>query len=132
MSYTTDYHDSSKRHWKDAEALRRGNSTDSAAYHYGFAAECAIKHAISALLPVNASMWKHISIDPSKDFRAIAVKKLVGRVAEPLRKLLLEQTYFKDWDVAMRYAPTGAVAKNSCDEWAKHARRTLAASGITP
>ncbi len=128
--YPSDFRDSATRHFRDAETLKVAQLVDSAAYHYGIAAECAIKVVI-APTGVDSQARKHISRTPEKDLRSIAMLRLRGRRSAPLLKLLQMPGFFANWDVEMRYAVSGSVAPAQCDTWRNHCRRTLGAAGIS-
>jgi hypothetical protein len=130
MPFRTDLTEAAGRHWRDAESLRTSGADDSAGYHYGFAAECALKAAVRADPDNDHTVRKHLSTTPQKDLRPVIRLRLTGRHHQILRRLLAMQNYFADWDVSMRYAPNGSIDPAKCELWRNHSLRTLRASGI--
>jgi hypothetical protein len=130
VTYRTDFAQSAHRHFVDAEKLRAAASTDAAGYHYGFAAECALKLIVKARPDVDPTIRKHLSSVPNQDLRGVIRARLSGRRHGPIRTLLSMRSYFDQWDVEMRYAPNGTITAQKQDLWRSHARRTIYAAGI--
>jgi hypothetical protein len=129
MDYITDYVQSARRHWQDAELLYGNARMDAAGYHYGFAAECGLKHALGKQAS-SGIVLRHFGCSPVDNLRTRALRLLGGRRASALVPLLKSATLLDGWCVAMRYAPTGIVTGERCAAWRKDASRLLGAAGI--
>lgn len=68
------YKDAAIRHYTDATVLRQANKLDNAGHLVGFAAECAIKHAIASFNPDTKNLKVHFP-----DFLGVARKHLDSR-----------------------------------------------------
>ena len=49
MPHPADFHDAHRRHWQDAELLRKHGRWANADQLYGFSAECGLKAVMKAL-----------------------------------------------------------------------------------
>jgi HEPN domain-containing protein len=116
------------RHYKDAETLAGKKRYDNAGHLIGFAAECAIKHAIVIF---HQDEPPHLHLP---DLANKALLKIHGRNAHyhPMRKLLetTRNGFFDDWRVTARYEADG-VKMHTYEKWEKLARRAISAAGLT-
>src|SRR5688500_13868723 len=99
------YKDAAARHWKDGKHLADVGRLDNADHLYGFAAECAIKHAIQ-LSTNGRSSGERVHIN--KLWHSMSLQSL-QRAFLPLYGLLQTASPFADWDVSQRYEGTGFV-----------------------
>jgi hypothetical protein len=130
MIYQTDYRQAAQRHWQDAELLLRSLRIDAAGYHYGFAAECAVKHALEVYVPGGDMIRRHFGGSSTDDLRTSALKRLGGRRAPALVAILRSGALLDRWCIGMRYAPTTTITDEQCAAWRKDASRLLGAAGI--
>ena len=114
------------RHYDDAEYLASQNRFDGAGHFIGFAAECAIKHAVESVRPSAAAPYLHLPelIDAAK-------KNFRGHRHKHLLVLLQMTSYFAGWTVRARYFADGAVGQVQYEQWRQHAQRTFAATGLS-
>ena len=122
---TEAYDQAAIRHYEDAVLLAVDERWDGAGHLIGFAAECALKHAIVSLRPDKNAPHKHLP-----DLREIAKRHLTSRAHKGLQRLLSQPDYFAGWVVEARYAATDTVSAETYDGWQTHASRTLAAAGL--
>jgi len=106
MAYDVHLEQSAKRHYDDGVLLMDNRRFDAAGYHFGFAAECAIKHLMreTGVMTNDRAIWEHFP-----DLRILALQSISGRTAGPLRTLLERKNFMQFWDVRMRYAPNGSI-----------------------
>lgn len=121
MAFSTDYECATWRHFNDAEHLQAAGRIPNAGYHFGVAAECAFKTALSRAgahnLPHNSPinpMWKHFGNGTgSGALKQKAMAFCTGRLAAPLIKLYSlasDPNFMSDWEIRMRYAPDHDVS----------------------
>jgi hypothetical protein len=122
MAFTKDMRAAGQRHYADGVKLFDERRFDNAGYHFGFAAECAVKQRLldCGVAPEDEAVWKHW---PS--LRALALLAISSRSASDLRNLLAPQNYMSEWDVTMRYAGNSAVNEQLAQRWKDHANRAL-------
>lgn len=74
-----------QRHFIDAKHLHANKKYDNAGYHFGWAAECAVKSLLqkSGIFDGDAVMWAHFP-----KLRALAAIARQGRGAAPLKRLV--------------------------------------------
>lgn len=122
---TENYAASGLRHLTDAETLALSRRWGGAGHLVGFAAECAIKHAISTLRPLAGVPQKHFP-----DIVPIARKHLKSRRHSALYTVLRLPALMDGWNVALRYSSDGAVREAHFRVWQNHAIRLLSAAGL--
>lgn len=122
MAYDVHLEQSAKRHYDDGVLLMNHRRFDAAGYHFGFAAECAVKHLIrdAGVMTNDPAIWEHFP-----ELRALALQSLSGRAAGPIRILLERDSFMQFWDVRMRYAPNGSVKADMAERWRKHADEAM-------
>jgi hypothetical protein len=111
------------RHFHDACKLQDESRRDNAAYHFGLAAECAVKHQLRVQHNVqtdHGAIWAHWP-----ELRLRALDSLHGRSAAPLRTMMQRDNYLQHWDIKMRYAPTGTIGEAQLDRWHEHADEAM-------
>lgn len=123
------YEQAAVRHYDDAVRLAGDGRYDGAGHLVGFAAECAIKHALGIAEPQNGELRVHLP-----DLAAAARRRFAGRNARqnPMRNLL-EATrggFLSDWNVSFRYFQDGQVGQAQFEVWEKMAKRSLAAANL--
>lgn len=119
------YDQAALRHFSDAEYLAARKSFDGAGHLIGFAAEYALKHAITSLRPDLDAPQKHFP-----DLRHLARKHLNARTHGGLHRLLSAADYLDGWSVDGRYAADGAVTEDTYRRWREQASRSLGAAGL--
>lgn len=123
------YGDAAKRHYVDAQSLAAAQRYDNAGHLIGFAAECALKHALDLHEPAAENPKLHLP-----HIAEVMLKRLKSRNPKTatLRTLLLQKRnlFFNDYDVSGRYSATGVVTRATYDQWEALARRTFGAAGI--
>jgi hypothetical protein len=119
------YEQAAVRHYLDAEQLAGAGRLDGAGHLMGFAAECAIKHAISSLRPAAQAPDRHLP-----ELVEAAKKVLQGVRSSSLLALFRTPGYFAGWCVECRYHADGAVTAVQYEQWKRHTQRTLAAAQL--
>ena len=118
-----DYPGASRRHYSNAIDLNDAGQFDNAGHLIGFAAECAIKHAIQ--LRGEQSARVHLP-----DLAAAARRSFNGgRRRAPIFNLL-KGDVLKGWSVDQRYSPTGYITSTTVLSWIGESRRLMAAAGV--
>lgn len=123
MAYTADMDSAANRHFVDGCKLQDESRLDNAAYHFGLAAECAVKHQLQrhhSVLTDHPAYWKHWP-----DLRPLVLDALRGRSAAPLRGLMQRDNYLQHWSIEMRYAATGTVSPAQTVRWRAHADEAM-------
>lgn len=125
------YDHAAHRHLRVAETLRAAGELDDAGYHFGFAGECAVKHALRASGVENAlagrqpnPMRSHFPTlrQAIAEARSLIQLHATGRLAGPIAAIVLAPGFadrFARWDIRIRYADTGCtpVAEADCARW---------------
>lgn len=114
MTYNIDLKTASLRHYKDGRKLHDDNRFDNAGYHYGFAAECAVKRCLQSIgvRDDDEAIWAHFPT-----LRNLALFSISTRSATPLRNALTRDSFMQFWDVKMRYANNGAIDAKYAEKW---------------
>ncbi|EXJ13213.1 hypothetical protein [Imhoffiella purpurea] len=114
MAYDVHLEQSATRHYQDGKLLMDNRRLDAAGYHFGFAAECAIKHLMreAGVMTDDPAIWAHFP-----GLRVLALQSISGRMAGPLRTLLERENFMQLWDVRMRYAPNGSIEADKVERW---------------
>ena len=120
--YASAYETATRRHWRSAEKLYK--------YHFGFAAECAVKHALDRRFLVGPAPYAHFAEGEPNDLRAMALRRLQGRRAVSLVAVLRNDQFLKNWHISMRYAVDGTVDEARCAAWRRNAQGVMAAIEI--
>lgn len=122
MAYAIDLEKSASRHYDDGCTLFDSKRFDNAGYHFGLAAECAIKQQLQncGVSVGDAAMWEHFP-----EMRNLALQALSGRAAAPLMTLLGRDSFMQFWHVKMRYAPNGAIAQDRAERRRKDANLAI-------
>ena len=126
--YPEDYRAAAMRNWRDAEVLKHVAAFANCGYHYGFAAECAVKRRFRA--EQACPTVRPTGVAPAKDFRRTALLRLSGRRSGALVGLLRNPEYFRGWAVEMRYSRDADVDEASCTKWRQDALFTMRAAEI--
>lgn len=122
MAYVTNMRAAGQRHYADGIKLFDDRRFDNAGYHFGFAAECAVKQRLleCGVAQEDDAVWKHW---PS--LRTLALLAIASRSAADLRRVLAPANYMAQWDVTMRYAGNAAVDEPPARRWKDHANLAL-------
>lgn len=102
--------------------LQNDNRFNNAGYHYGFAAECAVKRCLLnvGVRENDNAIWTHFP-----DLRNIALLSIHTRNAAPLRKMLKRSNFMQFWDTKMRYASDGAIDGKRAEKWRSDADEVI-------
>lgn len=122
MAYEPNMAVAANRHYEDGRGLVERKRFDNAGYHYGLAAECAIKGKLLDLgVPENDNaIWKHWP-----ELKTLALLSISGRRAAALRALLSDGRFMQGWEVKMRYSDNGKVSQKLVDGWENDANRAI-------
>lgn len=122
MSYLTDMNDAAARHYHDGCKLMADNRIDNAGYHFGLAAECAIKSILQSagVRDDDPAIWQHFP-----DLKPVALQSIHGRTAAPVRGLLERDNFMQRWAISMRYAKTGSIDRPTAERWRDQADEAM-------
>lgn len=130
MAFNANMEAAARRHLAAAVALRKCRHDHAAAYLFGIAAECAVK-----AMMVEAGVYpsQPRSNDPHYDhfpqLRTAALDRLDGRRGATLSRLLQNSTFMGNWTITIRYAEGKDINPKWIDDWAEHARQSVASIG---
>ncbi len=122
MAYDSDMEQAANRHYRDGKKLQDSNCIDNAGYHYGFAAECAIKHRLlkAGVREDDTAMWLHFH-----ELRTYALLAIARRTDKDLYDLINQSNFMQEWGIRMRYAKNGSVLQSRAEKWRKDADQAL-------
>lgn len=122
MAYLTDMNNAAERHYRDGCKLLVDNCVDNAGYHFGLAAECAIKSVLQSagVRDDDSAMWQHFP-----DLKPMALQSIHGRSAAPIRRLLERDNFMQRWAISMRYAETGSIKRSTAERWRDQADEAI-------
>jgi hypothetical protein len=118
MTYEVDFAASARRHWTDADKLLELKRIQNAGYHYGFAAECALKsvmrdHGIPHSEDRRSDpFWAHFP-----DLRTLLIRDGKGRLPQRLYNLIAHGSFLQFWHTDMRYAKDHSVEEARVSQW---------------
>ena len=122
------YSQAARRHYADAVTLANAHRLDNAGHLIGFAAECAVKEAVSRL--GRAVPQGHFPRLYSR------IPQVGGRNSlSQIRRAMSQrgqQVAFSDWDIGIRYRADGSVDASRFATWRRQAGQVMAAAGIGP
>jgi hypothetical protein len=126
------FKESAARHWHDARLLEKAKRHDNANQLVGFAAECAIKHALCQIPAFSKNgqlegYRLHINELWAKNLNLQIVRRRFAELAE----LLKRSNPFHDWSVDHRYAKDGTVPDEASLRHRMMTARLLKSIGIT-
>lgn len=106
------------RHLHDGDLLKDAERWDNAGYHYGIAAECALKGAMQRI-GVKLREWEVGGADSYylhfPDLCNLALEH-TGRISVTVAQRLQNRSFMQFWTIKMRY--TGkVVSKEQCLKW---------------
>ena len=119
------YPEAALRHFRDAEHLASDQRWNGAGHLIGFAAECALKHAIASLRPDRDAPHGHFP-----NLVTIAKRHLTTKHHLTLYQLIGQADYFAGWSVNDRYAADDAISSTMYDQWRENATCTINAAGL--
>ena len=132
--YSIDLAKSARRHLATATYLDeedgRAKHGAIAGYLLGIAAECALKEIMrdSGMRPLPAEQRRE---DPYyahlPQLKTMLRNSAHGRRAGELRKWSEDDTFMREWDTDMRYAPAKDIERADILRWRKHAELVLVA-----
>lgn len=122
MAYTTNLRAAARRHYNDGRKLLVDKCYDNAGYHFGFAAECAVKQKLidCGVRADDGAIWTHWP-----RLRQLGMLAIAGRSADPVRKLLDSGSFMQGWDTKMRYAASGSISDATAEKWRADADRAV-------
>ena len=122
MGYVKDMGEAANRHYCDGKTLQNIQRHDGAGYHFGFAAECAIKQLLIKLgvRQDDAAIWGHFP-----EMRELAMVAIQSGQSRPLYNLLNQANFMQEWDTDMRYAKNASVTPDRAEKWRKNADSAL-------
>jgi len=124
MPYAKNMRSAAVRHFRDAEFLFEKGRFDSAGYHYGFSAECALKGVMERV----GIVFDEVEIDGRTayyvhfpELKRIPAKQ-AGRLSQKIASMLALTQFLQEWNVKMRYSPDSAVTQPRCELWREQVR----------
>jgi hypothetical protein len=126
------YDDAAVRHWSDAEFCKSDQRHPNADQLYGFATECAIKHALGNI-PVflsGGALQKQYKRHIDELWDVISLQS-IRKSASALAALShMSPSPFADWSVDQRYESGEAITLAIVEKHRKAASRVLGAVGL--
>lgn len=126
MSYEINLAASAQRHWQDGKELLKARRNQAAGYHFGFAAECAIK---SILYKHNIPRREDRRDDPYwahfPELRTLLIRDGKGRLTQQLYSIISHGSFMRDWDTDIRYAANGSVGEPRAALWRDQADKVI-------
>ncbi|TWA74038.1 HEPN domain-containing protein [Azospirillum brasilense] len=122
MKYEEDFPGAARRHLHDGKLLAESNRLDNAGYHFGLAAECALKAAMRSInIPTKEFMVgeKDAYYIHFPKLKNIALKH-TGRISKQVSESLNKSSFMQNWEIRMRYSKK-AVEGKQCEAWANQA-----------
>jgi hypothetical protein len=118
MNFEGNLSAATKRHMRDGDYLLEGKRWDNAGYHYGIAAECALKAAMKKVnIPVKEfdANGKDAYFAHFPDLKAIEITQC-GRLSVNVTNALQSASFMQYWCIRMRYA-RDTVSEGQCRKW---------------
>jgi hypothetical protein len=118
MAYQIDLPASARRHWHDGCKLLKARRAQAAGYHFGFAAECAVKSIFYRYKIPRSNerrddpYWAHFP-----DLRTQLIRDGKGRLSDKLYHLISQESFMQGWDTNIRYAADGSVDEPRAARW---------------
>jgi hypothetical protein len=122
MDYEIDLISSARRHFGDGDSLLEAKSAQHAGYHYGFAAECALKSVLFHYQIPRPDerrgdpFWAHFP-----QLRTLLITSGKGRFSRKLYDLICHGNFMQYWDTDIRYAKNQSVSEERAKQWRKQA-----------
>ena len=126
MTYQLDLSASAIRHYRDGEKLLAAKSAQHAGYHFGFAAECAIKSFLHQhTFPRHEEhhtdpFWAHFP-----ELRTLLIRDRRGRLPQKLYDAIAHGAFMQHWDTDIRYASDHSVDEPRARKWREQADQIL-------
>lgn len=117
------------RHFQDGRLLEGERRVSNADQLFGFAAECAIKHALASVLGNTGPEVPRQHIERLWD--VVAPQRLQRRYPSLVPVLRSLRDPFHDWSTDRRYETDEAVTAESLKRHRDAARRVLGSVGLT-
>ena len=119
------YLESALRHFEDSDLLAGGGRVEGAGHLIGFAAECAIKHAVASTPPGAGVPHVHL---PQLVERVR--KTLRGRTQSSILTALCRPNFMSGWVIENRYDANGTISVAQYRSWRDDANRVMSAAGL--
>lgn len=126
MAYRLDFGASARRHWLDGKQLLAARRAQAAGYHFGFAAECAVKSILyKHNIPQGADRredpyWAHFP-----ELRTILLRDGKGRLPQKLYDVIAKASFMQEWDTDIRYAMDGSISEERASKWRDQADEVI-------
>jgi hypothetical protein len=116
MDYLLDGQQAAHRHYEDGVMLLERHRHDNAGYHFGLAAECAIKQALldAGVVRADHEVIKKLHLP---ELRHTALQVIAGRGSRELHRVLEASGFFAGWNLRMRYSRSGTVDLKTAAKW---------------
>jgi hypothetical protein len=96
---------------------------DNAGYHFGLAAECALKELlIRCGIPMGNPVIRKLHFP---ELREAALQAIEGRGGTRIKQLIGSPSFLQGWAIGMRYARNGSVSEKRADRWRKSANQAI-------
>jgi hypothetical protein len=124
MPYARNMRSATNRHFQDAELLFKNDRYNTAGYHYGFSAECALKGAMERVgLPtseveVNDRAAYYVHFPELKRIPTTYASRLSQKIAT----MLPAAHFLQEWQIKMRYSDDSSVLRGRCEMWRNQVR----------
>ena len=123
---TDDYKAAAIRHYRDAELLEDHKRVENADHHFGLAAECGLKEALTQMGGLRREHRKwHID----QLWHKIQAKQF-SKSFPKLASLVANRDCFADWKISQRYGSDGEVPRANLERHRKWTARLLGAARI--
>lgn len=125
-AYTINLENAAERHYSAGEHLYSDtHRKDVAGYLYGIAAECAVKELMRRS---GIRQLENRRDDPFfahfPDLKTLLRNRIQGRNSQVILRFIAD-SFMQEWDVAMRYAPSGDIAPPKVERWREQAKQAI-------
>lgn len=126
MAYNIDLVASANRHFRDGDTLLSARSAQHAGYHFGFAAECAIKSILFRHhMPRHDDrrenpFWAHFP-----ELKTLLIRDGRGRLQQKLYDVIADGAFMQYWNTDIRYASDRSVDEPRATNWRNQADRVI-------
>ena len=126
------YTEAALRHWTDGLLLERERRLSNADHLFGFAAECAIKVALTQVpgCQVGGRLHRRYLEHVDKLWSLLPLQGIQARFPG-LVAVLKAGTPFDDWEIDQRYAADDEISEEAAARHRNAAKRLLGALGLS-
>lgn len=130
MAYPPDMRAAARRHFEAADKLDVTSRRDVAGYLYGIAAECGIKAMMEdAGFKILAERGRDPFFAHFPELRTMLRDKVEGRNATALRRFIINDNFFSEWAIQMRYCKGKEIKDKLIDRWKMQAKDVVGSIG---